>query len=111
MPELDLSTVVILLAACVGLLFVILLVTIGFSARVGRVERLLAQAIDSREARTETKGSGRGAESRESIDRRPGGPFDSFIAEDPARQLLSKKEQSAAYRKWRQEHGMNWSNS
>ena len=104
MPETDLSTVIILPSACVGLLFVILMVTVGFSARLGRIERLLVQKTDS--SGTETT-----AESREAVDRRPGGPFDVFISEDPSRKLLSKKEQSAAYRKWRQERGMNWSNS
>jgi len=34
--------------------------------------------------------------------------FDRFLAEDPARQQLSKKEQSAAYRAWRKEHGLTW---
>lgn len=41
----------------------------------------------------------------------PGGAFEAFLAEDPGRLQLTKKEQFAAYRKWRQENGLNWSNS
>lgn len=104
MPETDLSTVVILLSACLGVLFLILMVTVGYSSRLGRIERLLAQ-------KTDPAGTEAAVETREAVDRRPGGPFDTFLAEDSARKLLSKKEQSAAYRKWRQERGMNWSNS
>lgn len=104
MPETDLSTVVILISACLGVLFLILMVTVGYSARLGRIERLLAQ-------KSETRGGEPVSEPREPLDRRPGGPFDTFLAEDGARKLLTKKEQAAAYRKWRQERGMNWSNS
>jgi hypothetical protein len=34
--------------------------------------------------------------------------FDAFLAEDPARRELPKKEQFAAFRRWRAEKGMNW---
>lgn len=34
--------------------------------------------------------------------------FDRFLAEDPARRALPKKEQFAAYRRWREEKGLNW---
>jgi len=105
MPETDLSTVVILIGACAGLLFLILVGVIMAGARLGRIERLLAHQ----------KGSGRvenpSTESRQVIDSRSSGAFERFLEQDPAIKLLSKKEQSAAYRKWRQEQGMNWSNS
>ncbi|MFT3992008.1 MAG: hypothetical protein QM680_11415 [Luteolibacter sp.] len=35
--------------------------------------------------------------------------FEEFLKEDPQRLLLSKSEQSAAYRRWRRENGMTWS--
>jgi len=34
--------------------------------------------------------------------------FDRFLAEDPSRQLLGKKEQAAAYRAWRKANGLTW---
>jgi hypothetical protein len=37
--------------------------------------------------------------------------FEEFLDEDPSRKELSKGEQSSAFRKWRQERGMNWSKS
>ena len=104
MPETDLSTVVILLSACLGVLFLLLMVAVGYSYRLGRIERLLAQKPEAAAGESVP-------ETREAVDARPGGPFDTFLAEDGARKLLTKKEQAAAYRKWRQERGMNWSNS
>ncbi len=38
----------------------------------------------------------------------PGTHFDEFLSEDPQRRALSKKEQSKAYRKWRDDKGLNW---
>ena len=40
-----------------------------------------------------------------------GGAFEAFLGEDAARRAMPKAEQFSAYRKWRQEKGMNWSNS
>lgn len=109
MPETGVSTVVILLSVCVGLLFVLILVATGIGRQLSRLERLLAVKSPAKEQ-----------EKAESLPRppplsvaetSPGGPFESFLAADPARKALSKKEQAAAYRKWRQENGMNWSNS
>ena len=37
-----------------------------------------------------------------------GGAFEMFLAEEPARRKLPKREQFADYRKWRQEKGLNW---
>ncbi len=34
--------------------------------------------------------------------------FNVFLDEDPARRELPKKEQFAAFRRWREERGMNW---
>lgn len=34
--------------------------------------------------------------------------FAEFLAEDPARKSLPKKEQFAAFRRWREEKGLNW---
>jgi hypothetical protein len=34
--------------------------------------------------------------------------FTEFLAEDPSRKELPKKEQFAAFRRWREERGLNW---
>ena len=46
-------------------------------------------------------------------ERQPGGQaggkhFEQFLAADPRRRELPKKEQFAAFRKWRQEMGLTW---
>jgi hypothetical protein len=41
----------------------------------------------------------------------PGGAFEVFLGEDPSRREMAKGEQFSAYRRWRQEKGLNWSNS
>ncbi len=45
------------------------------------------------------------------VETSPGGAFEAFLEEDMARLKMTKSEQFKAYRKWRQEKGMNWSNS
>jgi hypothetical protein len=34
--------------------------------------------------------------------------FEEFLAEDPSREEMSKSEQSAAFRQWRQDRGFTW---
>jgi hypothetical protein len=98
MPD---SFELILLVACAGFLFMIFLMAVGIRSSLGRIERLLAVNSD-RVAPQMTPAQAEAA---------AGGAFDAFLSEDPARKELTKKEQSAAYRKWRQQNGMNWSNS
>ncbi len=91
-----------LLSCCVGLLLVLLLLIIRIIIRLSRVEGLLAhgkihpEMADAVPAVAETS---------------PGGAFETFLSEDSSRRLLSKSEQFAAYRQWRDEKGLNWSNS
>jgi hypothetical protein len=40
--------------------------------------------------------------------RPPTGQFEEFLAEDPCRIELSKSEQFAAFRQWRQKRGFTW---
>jgi hypothetical protein len=101
-PEIDLSTLAILLGACVGLLALMLLVTLQISSRLARLEKLDSRE-DSRPSPTEI-GPTRAETSA-------GGAFELFLSEDPSRRKLPKGEQFSAYRQWRQEKGMNWSNS
>ncbi len=102
MPETDLSTVVILLASCAGLLLLLLLLALRISSRLSRIEGLVRQ----QPSRQETVESGPSA-----AEASAGGAFEIFLSEDPSRRELSKAEQFSAYRVWRQEKGMNWSNS
>lgn len=105
MPETDFATLINLVGTCAGLLFLILLGVIMVFMRVCRLERLLAvKKAASPSASSEN-------ETRQVIESRAGGQFERFLEEDPTRLMLTKKEQSSAFRKWRQEHGMNWSNS
>lgn len=45
---------------------------------------------------------------REEIPAASAGAFEAFLAEDPARRELPKKDQFAAFRRWRAEKGLNW---
>ncbi len=102
MPELTSSTGVILLAALLGVGLLGLLWVAGISRTLLRIERRLA----------EQSSSARGAElPPSSSETSAGGAFETFLSEDPARRKLTKAEQFAEYRKWRQENGLNWSNS
>lgn len=116
--EPGISTVVILLAAATGLLFLLLLTAIGIRGRLVRLERLLAPKRDEIPPVRTSSGAAPvspqatpQAVSQAEIEVTSGGVFETFLNEDPMRKNLSKKEQAAAYRKWRQEKGMNWSNS
>lgn len=102
MPELEANSVLMLLVTCVALLVFALAVLFRISARVHRIGNLLGQPSSRTEA---VDGSPSVAETS------PGGAFEMFLSEDPTRRTLTKGEQFSAYRKWRQEKGMNWSNS
>ena len=95
------STIVILLAACVGLLAMGLMLIFRLLARLSSIESLLAQNNSSSEA---------SAVQQDSSETMQGGAFEAFLKEDPSRRKLPKREQFAGYRRWRQENGLNWSN-
>ena len=88
-----------LLGALIVLQLVVLVVLLRLSGRVTRLSRRTApQAAvagkelgERKESTTEQKKS-----------------FALFLAEDPARKDLPKKDQFAAFRRWREEKGMNW---
>jgi hypothetical protein len=102
MPETDLSNVVILLATCAALLLMLVLLAFRISSRLARIEGL----VRARPSRQETVESGPSV-----AETSAGGAFEAFLNEEPSRRELSKAEQFSAYRLWRQEKGMNWSNS
>ena len=103
MPDTDTSLMVILLVSCAGLLvLVLLLLVFRISRRLTRIEVLLGQNQNRQEM---------GESSPSAAERSPDGAFETFLNEDPARRNLPKGEQFSAYRQWRHEKGMNWSNS
>lgn len=101
MPSADFSLSILLLVVCIALLGAILMVLLRIAGQLNG----LRGGGDPDPARQPTEiPAPSGAETS------PGGAFEAFLAEDPARRELSKGEQFSAYRKWRQENGMNWSN-
>ncbi|MEI8037732.1 MAG: hypothetical protein WCJ14_05020 [Verrucomicrobiota bacterium] len=92
--------VVILLGCVLGLLLLAVALLVRFSGRLERIERRLAGGQSGAEAASPSPAETSG-----------GGAFETFLSEDPARRALAKGEQFAAYRRWRQENGLNWSNS
>lgn len=95
-------TLVILLSSCLGLLVLLVIMSFRISGRLGRIERRAAQQ------KSEASASDSGPTLAETS---PGGAFEVFLSEDPSRRELTKGEQFAAFRQWRHEKGMNWSNS
>ncbi len=87
------------LGTLVVLQLFVLAMLLRLSGRVSRVVRLIAPPVPpaSKELadRKETNGDQKKW-------------FALFLAEDPSRQDLPKKEQFAAFRRWREEKGMNW---
>jgi hypothetical protein len=100
MSDTQALAIIILLAVIAGCLLVLLLVVISG----GRCLQRIAGSLEQR------KGAGDAAgtvlTTRKS---RPDGEFETFLNEDPTRLQLTKSEQFSAYRKWRQDKGMNWS--
>lgn len=95
-------TVLVLLSCCTGLLLVVLGSIVKLFGKLGRIEHLLSHDV----GRTES------TEQAPSVaETSAGGAFEAFLSEDPARKEMTKSEQFAAYRQWRQQKGMNWSNS
>lgn len=102
MPEAAAPTLVILLAACAGLLVLVLLLVLRISSRLSRMETHVSQSSSRAEPAAPTPSQ---------AETSPGGAFEAFLAEDPSRRDLPKGEQFSAYRQWRHDKGMNWSNS
>jgi hypothetical protein len=94
------DTLVILLASVLALLLVLTLLAWRIARSLRRIERAMA---DGGLRHENSEGAPSASESA------PGGAFESFLCEAPARRALPKAEQFAAYRRWRQEKGLNWS--
>ncbi len=102
MPEADFPMFQTLLFVAVGMLALLAVLGWRISMRLSRIERQLADMANRSDPEAFPPS---GAETS------PGGAFETFLSEDPARRALPKPEQFAAYRKWRQENGLNWSAS
>jgi hypothetical protein len=105
MPESDSPMIQILLVAALCLLVLLTLLVWGISRRLARIEQRLDEGTVSASHDLSEAPAPTASETA------TGGPFESFLNEDPARRALTKSEQFAAYRKWRQEKGLNWSGS
>ncbi len=90
----------ILLLLVLILLLLLLGLTLGLRSAVARLEHRLLHQADGKDPAARNAES----EAKESA-------FQTFLAEDPRRLTLSKSDQSAAFREWRRQKGMNWSNS
>lgn len=100
MPDSGSSIFLILAMTMVGLLGVLVALLMGVMRRLARIERALAGG----------DGEVRRDEALPAVETSAGGAFEMFLGEDPARRKLPKSEQFAAYRRWRQEKGLNWTN-
>lgn len=88
-----------LLGAVLVFQFILLLLVLGLSGRIKRLSRSLSR--QERQIAPEL------AEKNEATaDQKKW--FEVFLNEDPARRELPKKEQFAAFRRWRAERGLNW---
>lgn len=89
------------------LLFMLLVAVWRVGGSLLRLERLLAdQGGDSSSNASNPSGHSplpRPAETAED------GAFGEFLAENPERRKLPKREQAEAYRQWRRNRGLNWS--
>lgn len=103
MPESEVSPFVIVVSICGGLLLIAILgLVLRVLSRLKRLERELSESLKRPKV-------AHAAPSQ--AETSAGGAFEAFLAEDPERRSLPKGEQFSAYRQWRQEKGMNWSNS
>jgi hypothetical protein len=92
----------ILLGTLVLLQLLALALLVRISGRVARLSRKPAASVAS---------TGRNLADRKESNADQKKWFAQFLAEDPDRAQLPKKEQFAAFRRWREEKGMNWKSS
>lgn len=102
MTETDNQTLVYLLCATLALLIFLIFVTWSIARSLAKIERRLA-SIQPQAQNDSTPLS--------VAETSPGGAFEAFLNEVPDMKKLPKSDQFAAYRKWRQEKGLNWTGS
>lgn len=94
------DTLVLLAGIALVLLLVLTLLAWSIARRLRRIEDMLAGRSAPQDSHESAPTAAESA---------AGGAFETFLGEDPARRTLPKAEQFAAYRRWRQEKGLNWS--
>lgn len=104
MIQVDATVLTLLVGLTLGLVIWVLALVFRISSRLERLENQLKQGARRESSDPEESDPSVAETSR-------GGAFEAFLDEEPERRGLSKAEQFSAYRKWRQEKGMNWSNS
>jgi biopolymer transport protein ExbB/TolQ len=105
MPDGDSSLVtvlMVLLPLLLLLLFVVFLMVLRISARLRRMERIWE---DTQAGPEEIAVQKRETQKQENSE------YEEFLRQDGKRSLLSKREQSAAFREWRRERGKTWNAS
>ena len=95
-----------LLSICLATLVALIFIGLAILKRLARIE---SQQQEHKSAQLVSSSSS--SQALPEIETSPGGAFEMFLEEDAARLTMAKSEQFKAYRKWRQEKGMNWSNS
>ena len=88
-----------LIGAVLFFQFILFLLVVGLSGKIKRLSRMLAQQEPQ-------IGPELGEKKDATADQKKW--FEVFLEEDPARRELPKKEQFAAFRRWREEQGLNW---
>lgn len=78
---------------------VLLIAVLRLSSRVSRLFRLIASPTPAASQELADRKEATGEQKKW---------FDEFLAEDPSRRDLPKKEQFAAFRQWRDDKGLNW---
>jgi biopolymer transport protein ExbB/TolQ len=73
--------------------------------RISRVERMLRSLAAAQAEESVSKAPEREYSQQKSHGQ---GLFEQFLAEDPERQRLTKREASEAFRDWRKQQGMTW---
>ncbi len=90
---------------CAGFLALLVLMLFILWRKLVRIENRLNQWTPQKPARVTSHTAAADLDSSQTSH------FEEFLNEDPSRRELSKGEQFSAFRKWRQERGMNWSKS
>jgi biopolymer transport protein ExbB/TolQ len=89
----------ILLPVLLLLVFCMFLVVLRISARLRRLEQVMLESLDVAEEVMPIKREPIKSEKSE---------FEEFLNEDGKRRMLTKREQSAAFREWRRQRGKTW---
>jgi hypothetical protein len=99
----------IILGVGIAFFFVIIVQLLRIAGRLKRIEQTLKPSV-SRMVPPEIHSTPQ-IESAPASETSNASSFEEFLNEDPSRRELSKAEQFSAFRKWRDEKGLNWSKS